>query len=175
MQCHACVFCSPVLAVPLISLVTLGGPLSHSCPQFLHLKSTGVVLGDDATEPPTPSPEPPLTSSCPLPDTFPWPPLSSLSKHSSLIGGGPLPSCLSSWLPVKSAGLGPRGLPFLAHFQEQLATGLGGGLSGRVARPLEARTLVRLWPAGLPQARGSPLPVVGRQIPRQSHFHFCTL
>ena len=70
------------------------------------------------------------------------------------MGEGPLPSCLFSWLPVKSQSWDPRGLQLLALFQEQLATSLGGGLRGRVARPLEAGTLLHLWPAGLPQALG---------------------
>lgn len=105
-------------------------------------------------------------------------PLFSSSQHQFLIASGPLPSCLSSWLPAKSQGLAPKGRQFLAALQELLATmsevsevasvGAGPGC-------LEATPLLGLWPAGLPRAWESRLPVVGRQLPRQSQFHFCTL
>ena len=145
--------------------------MGHSAtlgPQFLHLKSTGVVLGYDATEPP-------LTSSCPLPDTFPWPPLSSLSKHSSLIGGGPPPQLPLLLAPCEVCRVGPQGPAVLGSFSGAISHRPWRWPQWACGQATGSQDSARLWPAVLPQARGSPLPVVGRQIPRQSHFHFCTL
>lgn len=172
--CQACIFCFPGLAVPLISLVTLGRPLSHSWPSVSASEKAEAVLGDEATEPPTSSPESLLISSCPLPGTRPRPPFFWSFRHSVLIGEGPPPQLPLLLAPCELIGFGSQGPAVLGSFSGTInrdVIGFRDGLSGRVARPLKRQDSAQSAACRVLPGPGSPLPVVERQLPRQSWFH----